>query len=113
MGGEQAGGILELVVFELSEGATREQLLATVEPVSEWIKSQPGFISRELSYAPEADKWIDMVRWQSLQDAHAAAELAMDSETCAPMFALINFDTMLMLHGEPAVAAVLEGAGPA
>jgi len=30
----------------------------------------------------------------------------MTSEACAPMFALIDMKSMLMLHGEPAIARV-------
>ena len=92
--------VLELVVFKLNDGATREQLLDTVDPVSEWIAEQPGFVSRELSYDADGDRWIDVVRWRTMEDAHAASERAMTSPACAPMFALIDMESTLMLHGE-------------
>ena len=102
--------MLELVVFKLKEGATREQLLDAAEPVSEWVATQPGFISRDLCHSSEEDKWIDLIWWKSLGDARAAAELAMSSESCAPMFGLIDFDATIMLHGEPAASAALGAA---
>ncbi len=92
--------VLELVVFKLNEGVSREQLLGTVDPVSAWIAEQPGFISRELAHDAEGDRWVDVVWWRSAAEAHAAAERAMTSESCAPMFALIDMESMLMLHGE-------------
>ena len=98
--------ILELVVFALNEGVSREQFLGTNDAVSAWISKQPGFISRELSYDAEGDRWIDVIWWESLENAGAAAELAMSSESCAPMFALIDMESMLMLHGEPAIEPV-------
>jgi hypothetical protein len=98
--------VLELVVFRLIEGVTREQLLGTVDAVSAWIRGQPGFVSRELSYDAEGERWIDVVWWETLEDAHAAAELATTSESCAPMFALIDMDSALMAHGQPAIAPV-------
>jgi len=98
--------VLELVVFKLTAGATREHLLGTVDPVSNWIAKQPGFISRDLAYDAEGDRWIDVVWWQTMDDAQAAAELAMSSESCAPMFALIDMESMLMLHGDAAATAV-------
>ena len=49
-----AGKVLELVVFELNEGVSREQFLATNDAVSAWISKQPGFISDELSHDSEA-----------------------------------------------------------
>src|SRR5829696_7028285 len=84
--------VLELVVFGLREGASREDVLATSEAVSGWAGRQPGFISRELSYDAEGDRWIDVVWWKTLDDARAAADRAMTSESCAPMFALIDMD---------------------
>lgn len=101
-----AGKALELVVFELNEGVSREELLMTVDAVSDWIRQQPGFISRELAYDPEGDRWIDMVWWRSLHDAHAASELAITSEACRPMFELIDTASAQMIHGVPAIAPV-------
>jgi hypothetical protein len=101
-----ADRVLELVVFKLKSGVSREQLLRTVDAVSEWASQQPGFISRELCYAKAEDKWIDVVWWKTLQDAEVAAEAAMSSESCAPMFALIDMDQMQLLHGVPEVTAV-------
>ena len=102
--------VLELVVYKLHEGASREQFLGTNHAVSSWISRQPGFISRELVYDGEVDRWVDIVWWESLEQAQAAMELSMSSDACAPFFALIDNDSMLMLHGEPAVAPVAAAA---
>lgn len=97
----KASGALELVVFKLNAGVSREQFLGTVDAVSTWIGEQPGFVSRELSYDAGGDRWIDVVRCKTMDDAHTAAEVAMGSESCAPMFALIDMESALMVHGEP------------
>jgi hypothetical protein len=104
MGTEQAEHVLELVVFELKDGVRRDQFLATVDAASEWVKSQPGFISEDLSYAEAEDRWIEVVHWRTLEEAEAAANAAPTHESCAPMFGLIDMDSMLFLHGAPAVA---------
>lgn len=104
--------VVELVVFQVRDGVTREQLLETVDPVSAWIAGQPGFLSRDLAYDREGDRWIDVIWWRTLEDAHAAAERAMSSEACAPMFALIDMESALMLHGKPAINRV-DAATPA
>ena len=98
--------VLELVVFKLGDGVSREQFLGTVDGVSRWVGRRPGFISRELAYDDEGDRWIDVVWWKSMAEARAAAELAMTSESCAPMFALIDMESTLMVHG----ALVASGA---
>jgi hypothetical protein len=102
--------VLELVVFKLNDGVSREQFLGTNDVVSTWISKQPGFISRELSYDADGNRWIDVIWWESMENAGAAAELALSSESCAPMFALIDMESTLMLHGEPAIEPVYAAA---
>ena len=94
------GKVLELVVFKLRAASAREALLGTVDAVSSWIAEQPGFVSRSLVEDREGGRWIDVVWWQSLEEAQAAAERAMTSEACAPMFGLIDMESTLMVHGE-------------
>ena len=94
------GKVLELVVFRLEEGTSHQRFLGTVDAVSAWIADQPGFVSRELVHDSEGSRWIDVVWWSSMDDACAAAERAMSSEACAPMFGLIDMESTLMIHGE-------------
>jgi hypothetical protein len=103
---DRADKVLELVVFKLRDGTKHEDFLATVGPVSDWAVRQPGFISRDLSYDAEGDRWIDLIWWRTLEDAHAAAKVALTSASCAPMFALIDDESMQMVHGELAVPPV-------
>jgi hypothetical protein len=98
--------VLELVVYKLREGVSRDQFLGTNDAVSTWIRSQPGFISRELVYDGEGDHWVDVIWWETLEQAEAASERSMTSESCSPMFALIDMESTLMLHGAPAIGAV-------
>ena len=102
-----SGKVLELVVYKLNEGVSREQFLGTNDAVSSWISRQPGFISRDLAYDAEGDRWIDVIWWETMENAGAAAELSQTSESCAPMFAQIDMESALMVHGEPAIAPVL------
>ncbi len=97
--------VLELVVFNLRAGSPREEFLGTVGAVSSWISEQQGFVSRTLVEDREGGRWVDIVWWQSMEEAQAAARRAMDSESCAPMFATIDMESTLMLHGERVHAA--------
>ena len=106
-----AGGkVLELVVYTLAEGVSRERFLDANDAASAWIGEQPGFVSRELVYDAEGNRWVDVVWWETGEDARTAAELSLTSESCAPMFSLIDLESALMLHGEPAIAPVLRSA---
>jgi hypothetical protein len=111
MAADRADKVLELVVFKLRDGTTHEDFLATVGAVSDWAMSQPGFISRDLSYDAEGDRWVDLIWWRTLEDAHAAAQVALTSALCAPMFALIDGESTLMIHGELAAPPVHAAAG--
>jgi hypothetical protein len=77
-----------------------------------WISEQPGFISHELAYDAERDRWIEVAWWKTMEDARAAAALAMSSESCAPMFRLIDMESALMAHGVPAIAPVYAASSP-
>jgi hypothetical protein len=98
--------VLELVVYKLNDGVTREQFLGTNDAVSSWISKQPGFVSRELAYDADGDRWVDVIWWETIENAHAAAELSQTSQSCMPMFALIDMESALMLHGVPAIERV-------
>ena len=99
--------VFEIVVFHLNSGATHEALLETSEPVSEWVAEQPGFIDRKLVRSNDGNTYVEIIRWHSLDEAERAAEIALTSPSCAPMFGLIEFETIQMLHGR-AVAEVAE-----
>jgi hypothetical protein len=98
--------VLELVVFRLNEGVSREQFLATNDAASTWIAHQPGFISHELLHDADGDLWIELAWWETMETAHAAAQKAMTSDSCSPMFALIDMESTLMAHGVPAIKPV-------
>ena len=106
----EAEKVLELVVYSLHEGTSREQFLGTNKAVSTWISKQPGFISRELVYDNQGNRWVDIIWWETMAQARAASEASMSSESCSPMFALIDMESALMLHGMPAIPTVLPAA---
>jgi hypothetical protein len=101
-----AARVLELVVYKLNGGVSHAEFLATNDAVSSWISKQPGFISRELVYDADGDRWVDVIWWETMDNAQAASALSMTSDSCVPMFALIDMDSALMLHGMAAIAPV-------
>jgi hypothetical protein len=100
------GAVLECVIFRPNaDGADRDVFVAAAAGINEWARSQRGFVSRELFEVGDG-RWIDVVRWATMPDAHAAAAAATVSESCAAFFGLIDMDDVTMLHGTPAIAAV-------
>lgn len=97
--------VIECVLFNPAEGVDRDAFVAAAAGINGWARAQRGFVSRELFEVGDG-RWIDVVRWATMSDAHAAAAAAMVSESCAAFFGLIDMDNLTMLHGTPAIAAV-------
>jgi hypothetical protein len=93
--------VLELVVFELANGVTQEEFLPAADTVSEWVKTQPGFQSRELSFSPETDRYVEAVYWDTLDQAVAASTASETSDACIPLFAMIAMESATFLHTQP------------
>lgn len=94
---------LEIVSFRLKPGKETGFVAANAF-VSEWLKRQPGFIGRQLAVNGDGS-WIDLVRWQSRQQAIATADkLLGEIGDCAAMQA-INPASIDMSHAAVAVTA--------
>lgn len=66
---------LEIVSFRLKPGAAAD-FVAKNGIVTDWLSRQPGFLSRHLGERDDGS-WVDVVRWQSLEQAQAAAQRIM------------------------------------
>ena len=98
--------VLELATFKLKSGVTEEQFNFANESLSGWARRQPGFVSRNLSYNKAEQTYIDVVYWESMAAAQAADEISMNSEECAPLFGMIEDDSVKLVHAVPVTSAV-------
>ena len=92
--------ILEVVLFKLKPGADEAAFVAASEAVMPDLQRMRGFIGRELFKDAEG-RWLDTVHWQSLDDAHHAAEVFLTLSCAQTLMALIDETSMTMLHLEP------------
>jgi hypothetical protein len=99
------GDVLECVVFELNDGVDRTGFLAAADGVSAWVRTQPGFVSREL-FEVGGGRWVDVVRWSTMSDAISAADGMGESAACGGFMAMIDGPSVQMLHGHPAIVPV-------
>ena len=91
---------IELVLFKIQGNHTDEEIIQAASKLNEFVKKQPGFISRTLSKA-EDGTWKDLVLWTDLESAQKAGEKVM-SESCAVDFmGMIDESTMQFLHFDP------------
>lgn len=92
--------ILEVVLFKLRPGADEAAFLAASEAVMPDLRAMRGFIRREV-FKDVDGRWMDTVHWQSLGDAHRAAEVFLGLPCAQTLIALIDEPSMTMLHLEP------------
>lgn len=96
-----ADHILECVVFDVVEGTEHDDFVDAARAVTDWLAIQPGFLGREL-YEVEDRRWIDTVRWTSLDDALNAAQHIGTVASLGSFMSMIDAPTVQMMHGRPA-----------
>jgi len=89
--------IVEVVIWKTKSNFTEEETLYKAKAVNKFVENQKGFISRNLS-KNEQGEWLDLVYWNSIEDAQAAAKLAQSSEICQPFFDTIDMSSMKFYH---------------
>lgn len=69
-----ATGVYEVVIFGLKENAHLQAFRDSLQEVDAFIRQQPGLIERTLLSEVDGKRWVDLVRWERVEDAVAAFE---------------------------------------
>lgn len=78
--------IVEWAPFELAEGFDEKMLLQASKALQkDFLSKQKGFIRRELLRG-KGKQWVDLVYWQSRDDAEQAVKNAAESAVCRNYF---------------------------
>ena len=73
--------IVEIAQFKLASGVTDEEFIKEAEFVQKnFLEKQRGYIDRELLKAKDG-QWIDILHWDSMEEAQRAAEVMMKEPT--------------------------------
>ncbi len=97
---------IEIGIFRLKDGVSREEFLKVAAQTQPVIEAFAGYISRELSEG-ENGEWVDLVHWESMEQAHAAGETAMQDPALAPLFQAIDPQSVQMRHVTPVAIATV------
>ncbi len=85
-----ADPIIEWAPFEVKNGVSDESIMLAAQAVEEgFLVKQPGYIKRSL-LKDSNDRWVDIVYWQSEEEAQSAAGKALESPICFDYFALMK-----------------------
>ena len=89
--------VLEVARFKVKVDDEAEMLAARPAMEAALARECPGFVSLVLSR--DGDTWVDIVRWQSRDQAVAAMDKVMTLPECQAMFSLID-EVVAMEHLE-------------
>lgn len=90
--------IVEIAQFKIKPGITDEEMLkASQEAHDGFLKKHKGFISRELLKSEEGI-WIDIVHWESIEDAEAAMKNFLGHPSTKKFEQIIDTSTVKMMH---------------
>ena len=93
---------LEIVTFRLKPG-TEAGFVANNGAISDWLARQPGFLGRHLGRR-EDGTWVDVVRWQTMEQARASADRIMAEIGDSAALQAIEPASVDMNHAEIALS---------
>lgn len=91
---------IELVLFKPKSGLSADEVKNSLTSLNSALKSYDGFVSRQLAVGKE-NQWMDLVFWESMEQAAFAAEDVLKNETAKKAFEVIDEREMNFFHFEP------------
>lgn len=95
--------IVEIAQFKLASGVTDKEFIKEAEAVQmDFLEKQHGYIDREL-LKDKNGLWVDILHWNSMEEAQRAAEVMMKEPTTQGFMQKIDPSTVKMLHLEQVI----------
>ena len=88
--------VTEVATYDFKTGISEAEALLYAQSVNEFLRSNPGFVQRTCSRTADG-KWIDVILWESMAVAKAAAEKAAQTEVCLTFFSKMEEKTSTYL----------------
>jgi hypothetical protein len=92
--------VIEQVTYQLADGVSESEFLIAADQSDEWLRACAGFIERRLGKQPGTDRWLDLVFWETLESALAAAAQFNASPATAPFNRCLKKGSVSMSHYE-------------
>lgn len=89
--------VYEIVRYMAKEGIEDNQLIEASKKLHGILEGLPGLISRKLSKS-EAGEWIDIVLWDSIDDAVKTAEIVNTSPIAGDFMILVEESSITFTH---------------
>jgi hypothetical protein len=90
--------IYEIVSFEFKDGVPLSTQQESMEILNRLVAASKGLKSRQFYYSSKDNRWIDIVVWDSEENAAAAAAHVMNNPEASMIFGSMQQDTMIFSH---------------
>jgi hypothetical protein len=92
-----SSGVTEVVLYRLKPDVDRESFLRESSRACRWLEGRPGYLERELMESDDG-QWIDVVRWETMEHALAAAADFTQEPDLMPLMEALDPESVQMLH---------------
>jgi heme-degrading monooxygenase HmoA len=92
--------VVELVIARLVEGVSQQDYTNAAAALELDLRNLPGYLSRQLAFEPRG-LWVDIVYWNSLEQAMAVAQAFRRLESARPVEAMLDPASVRIYHLEP------------
>jgi len=89
--------VVEIVNFKLATGFTINDFLQSNEQMNQFLQDQEGMLYRSLCET-EQGEFIDIVYWDSMENAHKAQQAFYTSELCQAFAQCIDKESIKLEH---------------
>lgn len=90
--------VIEMAQFRLNEHVSEQTFLAEAEKVQRaFLEKQKGYLDRELLKG-EDEQWIDLLHWESMEEALAAAEAIWHEPSCQEFIQMLLPQSVHVSH---------------
>lgn len=93
----------EIVLFRVKPDVSLTEFMTIYAQFANRLRTCPGYVSHELLHDDDG-QWVDLVRWESLDDVSAAADSLNDTEVTARLMAVLEPESVRMIPARPAPA---------
>lgn len=93
-----AEDVYEIVSFQYKEDIPFKVQKQSTESLNVIVSGFKGFKSRNFYYSDSNGRWIDLVVWETMEDAKRASEQAMEDPEALKIFALMDEQSMVFSH---------------
>jgi len=88
----------EIVSFAFKDVVPLSTQQASMETLNQLVAALKGLKSRQFYYSSKDNRWVDIVVWDSEENAAAAAAHLMSDPAASLIFGSMQQDTMIFSH---------------